>query len=251
MKKKMKHFLCFLIALSIIGLVVFYVINRNIQSKITDDLPKITEEPPISEQTPSEKEPVQSNPELTPKAEPESKPEIGNNNLTTPLDKFEERIWINGFGTQPSEAKIDPQYSDLICPKGKLYPGYHTGVDAEVDKAETNLPVPIRSITDGIVLQAGFVNGYGGLIVIEHTINGATYTAYYGHVDQSTFKVQANSTVKNGQIIANLAPSCTNGNGNTRKHLHFGVHKGKEIVVAGYVSNKSQLGNWIDPRSLF
>jgi len=224
------------ISLLIIGMTLFFGLDDQRQLNIDEDIYPIAENENI---LPSEELP------------PEAKPETVNNNLTPPINRIDERVWINEFGGRPSEATIDPQYSDLICPKGILYEEYHTGVDAETSKDELDTPVSVRSMADGVVRQDGFVSGYGGLIVIEHTINGNVYTAYYGHVDQSTFKVSAGSTVKNGQIIANLAPACTDGNGNTRKHLHLGVHKGKEIVVAGYVLNKSELDNWIDPRSLF
>lgn len=175
--------------------------------------------------------------------------------LVPPMDNFNDRIWLNPFGNQPSKTTQIPddkvsQYSDLICSQGKSYPGYHTGADLEVNKDELEKPVSVVSIADGIVRQAGHVNGYGGLVVIEHKINGQTYTAYYGHVDLSTVTVKAGDHVKVGQKIAELGAACSASNGNTRKHLHFGIHKGNSIVVAGYVTNKADLNNWVDPKSI-
>ena len=172
--------------------------------------------------------------------------------IVPPMDNFNGRITLNPFGNQPSKMQIDEsQYTDLVCAQGKNYPGYHTGVDLELSPAERVKEISVYSISDGLVRQAGYVNGYGGLIVVEYDdINGQTYTAYYGHTDISTFTVKAGDKVKAGQKLAELAPACTNGNGNTRKHLHFGIHKGKEVVVAGYVNSKQELSNWVDPRDI-
>jgi len=172
--------------------------------------------------------------------------------IVPPMDNFNGRITLNAFGNEPSKMQVDEaQYTDLICAQGKNYPGYHTAVDLEVTQAERTVPVSVYSIADGTVRQAGFVNGYGGLIVIEYDdINGQAYTAYYGHTNISTYTVKAGDKVRAGQKLAELAPACTDGNGNTRKHLHFGMHKGKDVVVAGYVNTKKELDSWIDPREI-
>lgn len=171
--------------------------------------------------------------------------------LVPPMDNFNGRIKLNAFGNQPSRMHLDEvQYTDLVCAGGKYYPGYHTAVDLEVTLEERNKPVSVYSIADGMVRQAWFVNGYGGLMVIEYNINGQTYTAYYGHMDVSTFTVKSGDKVKAGQKLALLAPACTDGNGHTRKHLHFGMRKGKDVVVSGYVDTKKELDNWIDPREI-
>lgn len=183
----------------------------------------------------------------------QSVPQAGENKATlvSPMDNFDGRITLNPFGNQPSQMQVDEsQYTDLICAQGKNYPGYHTAVDLEVTPAERGIAVPVYSIADGTVRQAGFMNGYGGLIVIEYTINGQIYTAYYGHTNISTFTVKTGDKVKAGQKLAELAPACTDGNGQTRKHLHFGMHKGKDVVAAGYVDTKKELNSWIDPREI-
>lgn len=171
--------------------------------------------------------------------------------LVPPMDNFNGRVTLNAFGNQPSRMRLDEaQYTDLVCASGKHYPGFHTAVDLEVTLEERNKPVSVYSIADGTVRQAWFVNGYGGLMVIEYNINGQAYTAYYGHMDVSTFTVKSGDRVKAGQKLALLASACTDANGHTRKHLHFGLHKGKDVVVAGYVDTKKELDNWIDPREI-
>lgn len=176
---------------------------------------------------------------------------INNSTFSEPISGWRRKITLNPFGNQPSKKKIDEsKYTDLVCKGGKYYPGYHTAVDIEVSPEERNKPVPVFSIADGTVRQIGTVSGYGGLAVIEYNINGQYYTAYYGHIDLSKATVKTGSPVKKGQKIGELAPACSSANGNTRKHLHFGIHKGKSIVVLGYVNTKKELANWIDPREV-
>ncbi len=175
-----------------------------------------------------------------------------NSKLISPLNvNIDERIWLNPYGNIPSETVKQGDYSDYICKSGKSMAGYHTGADFEVTKEEINADVPVYSISDGKVRQAGFVNGYGGLLIAEYNITGQTYTVYYGHIDLTKVNVKNGSTLKKGQKIAELAPACSSKNGNTRKHLHFGVHKGSAIDVKGYATDKAQLSNWIDPKTLF
>lgn len=170
---------------------------------------------------------------------------------TYPMDRFNERISLNPFGNH-LDGKDSPRNvtTDIICPTRKGYVGYHTGSDLEIFDDELNSAVPVKSIADGTVRQIGFVNGYGGLIVIEHEINGQIYTAYYGHVDISSSSLKKGDLVKTGEQIAMLAPQCSEKNGFTRKHLHFGLHLGKNIDVKGYVSTKNDLNNWVNSEKI-
>lgn len=177
--------------------------------------------------------------------------ETKESSVVPPMDNFLGRITLNKFGNEPSKMELPKEaYSDLSCSGGKNYAGFHTANDLEVTPAERDKPVPIYSIANGIVRQSSIVSGYGGLVVIEHEISGITYTVYYGHVDLSTVNIKSGSKVTVGQKIANLAPGCSAANGNTRKHLHFGMRKGKAVVVSGYVTSKSSLSNWVDARSI-
>lgn len=183
----------------------------------------------------------------------QSRPGNSNNTKTIvpPMDNFSARIALNNFGNEPSKVELSKdQYTDLICKNGKYYPGFHTAVDLEVTPEERNKPLSVYSIADGTIRQAGAVNGYGGLVVVEYKINEKTYTAYYGHVDLKTVTLKAGAKLKAGQKIAELAPACSAANGNTRKHLHFGLRKGSNVVVSGYITSKNDLNNWVDPRTI-
>lgn len=180
-----------------------------------------------------------------------NKPEGNSPKIIYPIDKFNERISLNPFGNH-LDGKDSPRNTatDVICPTGKGYVGYHTADDLEIFPDESNSTVVVKSIADGTVRQIGFVNGYGGLIVIEYEIDGQIYTAYYGHIDVSSSNLKKGDAVKMGEQIAILAPQCSEKNGFTRKHLHFGIHLGKKVDVKGYVSTKNDLNNWIDPRKI-
>jgi murein DD-endopeptidase MepM/ murein hydrolase activator NlpD len=115
---------------------------------------------------------------------------------------------------------------------------------------ELNIAVPVRSIAEGMVREVSPVSGYGGLIVIEYSLGGNTYTAYFGHINLATATVKAGDHVTAGEHIVDLGPQCSSTNGNVRKHLHFGLHKGSSIDVRGYVPDQSILSNWVDPKTL-
>ncbi len=94
---------------------------------------------------------------------------------------------------------------------------FHTGTDfAAPDGA------PILAAADGTVTVAESSGGYGGLIVIEHTLNGQTVATAYGHIWETGIHVQPGDTVTAGQHIGDIGSS---GN-STGPHLHFEVRTG-------------------------
>ncbi len=70
--------------------------------------------------------------------------------------------------------------------------------------------------------MAEFSGGYGGLIVIEHQIDGQTVATAYAHMWQSGILVAAGDRVTAGQHIGDVGSS---GN-STGPHLHFEVRPG-------------------------
>ena len=171
--------------------------------------------------------------------------------LTYPMSNFKSRVWLNGFGNNPSKTINRNDYSDYICTGQTMKDGLHTAVDAEVSREEINEDIPVYSIADGEVRQAQEVSGYGGLIIIQYNIQGADYTALYGHLNSKTFSAKEGSKVTKGEKLALLGAECSSENGNVRKHLHFGIHKGTAIDIKGYVANTIALSSWLDPFQLY
>ena len=55
---------------------------------------------------------------------------------------------------------------------------------------------PIMAVADGYVTVAEFTGGWGGLIVIEHTVNGQLVATAYAHSWQHAIYVTAGQRVK-------------------------------------------------------
>ena len=108
--------------------------------------------------------------------------------------------------------KITSNYGYRIHPVYRTRK-FHDGIDIN---AIANTPV--YTVADGKVSIAGWINGYGNYIQIEHS-NGLS--SFYAHLNQ--INVAKGQTVKQGQIIGK---SGNTGVG-TGAHLHFGVKKNK------------------------
>jgi murein DD-endopeptidase MepM/ murein hydrolase activator NlpD len=94
---------------------------------------------------------------------------------------------------------------------------FHTGLDLGAPGG-----TPILAAADGRVTVAEFSGGYGGLIMIEHTIDGKTIATAYAHMWQSGILVQAGDRVTAGQHIGDVGSSGMS----TGDHLHFEVRPG-------------------------
>lgn len=161
-----------------------------------------------------------------------------------PLTNYAERTTERVYGDYIAENSPN----SFAC--GDDFQGYHNGDDLEIIGQELNQEVPVFAVADGTVLQANTVNGYGGLIIIQHTLNGQVVTANYGHINLEKTTVKKGDTVTAGQRLSQLGDDCSSQTSNERKHLHFAIHKGSNIVVAGYLSDKNQLTEWFNPWEL-
>lgn len=93
---------------------------------------------------------------------------------------------------------------------------FHTGTDVAAPDG-----TPILAAADGTVTVAGSSGDYGGLIVIEHRIDGYTTATAYGHMWEDGIHVTAGQKVTAGQHIGDVGSS---GN-STGPHLHFEVRQ--------------------------
>jgi murein DD-endopeptidase MepM/ murein hydrolase activator NlpD len=161
--------------------------------------------------------------------------------LAEPVAGFLDRITKKNFGIY-----ITPDTSPVENDK---FTGYHTGVDAEF--TDTVIDIPVYAIADGTIVLAKWVNGYGGLIVIRHTINGAPIYALYGHLDEASFPAAGTTLVTRGDQIAVLGDDHSQETDGVRKHIHFAIYTGEKVDYRGYVPNQEDLANWMDPLDLY
>ena len=95
------------------------------------------------------------------------------------------------------------------------YTRAHKGTDYAADEG-----TPVRSIGDGVVVSAGWSNGYGRLIAIRH-MNG--YVTRYGHLSAIMPGIEPGARVKMEQTIGRVGHTGLA----TGPHLHF------EVLVNG------------------
>ncbi|MDR3265892.1 MAG: LysM peptidoglycan-binding domain-containing M23 family metallopeptidase [Synergistaceae bacterium] len=89
---------------------------------------------------------------------------------------------------------------------------FHTGLDIKADRGTV-----VRSARDGRVAYAGWMGGYGKVVVVEH---GNGQSTLYAHC--SSLLVQQGASISVGQNIARVG---TTGR-STGPHLHFEVRHG-------------------------
>jgi murein DD-endopeptidase MepM/ murein hydrolase activator NlpD len=73
----------------------------------------------------------------------------------------------------------------------------------------------------GVVTRAGYTNGYGNLVVIDH---GNGWVTYYAHL--SKIRVGKGQRIETGQVVGNMGKT---GNA-TGYHLHFEIRKNGEAI---------------------
>ena len=89
---------------------------------------------------------------------------------------------------------------------------YHTGIDMSAPRGTA-----VSAAADGTVEQAGWSNGYGQLVVIDH---GNGYETYYGHL--SRVDVIEGQSVRQGEKVGAVGSSGRS----TGPHLHYEVRVG-------------------------
>ncbi len=135
------------------------------------------------------------------------------------------------------------------------FSGYHVGDDLEgpaenLSGVDVN-PVFVRAVADGTVVYHGWVSGYGGVIVLQHSIDSKDIQTLYGHIALSTSTLKVGDTVAKGQNIAQLGVDKSKDTDGERQHLHFAVYKGTDVKLDGYVKSVEGLAAWINPVDFF
>lgn len=93
---------------------------------------------------------------------------------------------------------------------------FHSGIDIGGDYG-----MPIHAAQGGIVSHAGWIDGYGNTVMIEH---GGGIVTLYGH--NESLAVSVGQHVNQGDVIA----YCGSTGNSTGPHCHFEVRSGGEPV---------------------
>ena len=93
---------------------------------------------------------------------------------------------------------------------------FHSGLDIGGDYG-----MPIHAAASGVVIEAGWIGGYGNTIMIEH---GSGIVTLYGH--NESLAVGVGQQVNQGDVIA----YCGSTGNSTGPHCHFEVRVGGEPV---------------------
>lgn len=165
--------------------------------------------------------------------------EGSSSSLLFPIVQFRERVTKKPFGMY-----ITPETSPV---SDDPFTGFHTGVDVEYDDIPGD--VVVVAFSSGTVVLSRWVAGYGGVAVLAHLIEGREYLGIYGHLDPLSLP-QTGAILKKGERIGILGESNTDETDGARKHLHFGLLKGNNIDLRGYVNRKELLNAWEDPLKL-
>jgi murein DD-endopeptidase MepM/ murein hydrolase activator NlpD len=161
-------------------------------------------------------------------------------NTANPINNALGRITKKPFGIfiTPKTSPVQPE----------RFSGYHTGVDLETNSSEQDIDVSVKALCDGKLLAARFASGYGGVVVQSCTLDGQEVTVIYGHLNLASVKSKIGEEILAGDFLANLGKGYSSQTDGERKHLHLAIHKGTVINILGYVQNKNQLVDWIDPK---
>jgi murein DD-endopeptidase MepM/ murein hydrolase activator NlpD len=117
-------------------------------------------------------------------------------------------VWpVNGKLTSSFGTRMDPFSGEGA---------YHTGVDLAVPSG-----TPVHVTANGIVATAGWVSGYGKLVMVDH---GGGLQTYYAHL--SRVEVVPGERVSCGEIIGTAGDT----GHSTGPHLHYEVRMGGHAV---------------------
>ena len=115
----------------------------------------------------------------------------------------------------PGNYRVSSGYVDRTSPLFGTAE-FHTGIDIPA-----NYGTSVVAAADGVVITAGWVNGYGNTVMISH---GSGLVTLYGH--NSSLVVSKGDSVKKGQTIAKVGSTGYS----TGNHCHFEVRKDGDHV---------------------
>ncbi|MGM9992048.1 MAG: murein hydrolase activator EnvC family protein [Candidatus Bruticola sp.] len=131
------------------------------------------------------------------------------------------RTWGTGRYLNPAQGPITSPFGYRVHPIfGTMR--FHTGIDIGAYYGS-----PILASDSGVVIDSGWMGGYGNCIIVDH---GGGYSTLYAHC--SELYVSYGQSVTKGQQIAAVGST---GN-STGPHLHFEVRiNGEPVDPLGFI----------------
>ena len=127
--------------------------------------------------------------------------------------------WSGRF-IRPVDGKLTSGFGMRLHPIFKVRK-MHTGIDISAPAG-----TPIRAADSGVVVEAGYLRGYGYTVIIDH---GGGVATLYAHC--SAILVVVGQEVQRGQTIARVGSTGYS----TGPHLHFEVRvNGEPVDPVGY-----------------
>ncbi|WP_144559453.1 murein hydrolase activator EnvC family protein [Shouchella miscanthi] len=118
-----------------------------------------------------------------------------------------------------SSSFIRPATGSVTSQYGMRGGRMHWGID--IGKNGRSGDVPIVSVLDGTVVEAGYHSGgFGNWVLVTHQMNGQQYSTVYAHLDR--IDVSAGQRVGQGTQLGTMG----NTGNSFGAHLHFEVHQG-------------------------
>lgn len=130
-----------------------------------------------------------------------------------------EKRWTGRF-IRPVNGTLTSRFGMRVHPIFKIRK-MHTGIDISAPHG-----TPISAADNGVVVEAGYIRGYGYTVIIDH---GGGVATLYAHC--SALLVSAGQEVRRGQTIARVGSTGYS----TGPHLHFEVRiNGEPVDPAQY-----------------
>ena len=159
--------------------------------------------------------------------------EVAKTNVSNVLsDKTEQKIkeeeaargLANVNGIKIAVLPVTGTISSRYGVTSRIRVSTHTGLDIAATTG-----TPIKAVSDGTVISAGWAGSYGYLVKVSH---GNGVETWYGHT--SKMYVSAGESVKAGDVIAAVGST---GN-STGPHLHFEIRiNGETVNPQNYIYN--------------
>lgn len=130
-----------------------------------------------------------------------------------------EQRWSGRF-IRPVDGRLTSGFGMRVHPIFKVRK-MHTGIDISAPAG-----TPIRAADSGVVVEAGYLRGYGYTVIVDH---GGGVATLYAHC--SALLVAVGQEVQRGQVIARVGSTGYS----TGPHLHFEVRiNGEPVNPMGY-----------------